>query len=235
MRVPLSWLAEYTDLPTDATPESVMAELVKVGLEEEDRHGFEVTGPVVVGQVLEFTPEEQSNGKTIRWCQVEVAPGDIRGIVCGARNFVEGDKVVVSLPGAVLPGGFAIAARKTYGHVSAGMICSAEELGLPSDGTDGIIGWSKPGEPTNLTDLADGAGLARVWGQKIIKGMPLRAGSGSAPPMASASANIRVAAGGSVTVRPDASRKRTMASRSGGTCSAGTKWGSAASRMITAP
>ena len=48
-------------------------------------------------------------------------------------------------------------------------------------GTDGIIGWSKPGEPTNLTDLAGGAGLARVWGQKIIKGMPLRAGSGSAP------------------------------------------------------
>jgi len=48
-------------------------------------------------------------------------------------------------------------------------------------GSDGIIGWSKPGEPTNLTDLADGAGIARVWGQKIIKGMPLRAGSGSAP------------------------------------------------------
>lgn len=48
-------------------------------------------------------------------------------------------------------------------------------------GTDGIIGWSKPGEPTNLTDLAGGAGIARVWGQKIIKGMPLRAGSGSAP------------------------------------------------------
>jgi len=48
-------------------------------------------------------------------------------------------------------------------------------------GTDGFIGWSKPGEPTNLTDFTGGAGLARVWGQKIIKGMPLRAGSGSAP------------------------------------------------------
>ena len=48
-------------------------------------------------------------------------------------------------------------------------------------GTDGIIGWSKAGEPTNLTDLSGGAGLARVWGQKIIKGLPLRAGSGSAP------------------------------------------------------
>ena len=48
-------------------------------------------------------------------------------------------------------------------------------------GTDGIIGWSKAGEPTNMTDFAGGAGLARVWGQKIIKGMPLRAGSGTAP------------------------------------------------------
>lgn len=48
-------------------------------------------------------------------------------------------------------------------------------------GTDGIVGWSKAGEPTNLTDLSGGAGLARVWGSKIIKGMPLRAGAGSAP------------------------------------------------------
>jgi hypothetical protein len=46
-------------------------------------------------------------------------------------------------------------------------------------GTDGIIGWSVAGEPTNMTGT--GSGLARVWGQKIIKGLPLRAGSGSAP------------------------------------------------------
>ena len=48
-------------------------------------------------------------------------------------------------------------------------------------GTDGIIGWSVPGEPTDLVDTGGGAGLARVWGQKIIKGLPLRAGSGTAP------------------------------------------------------
>jgi len=46
-------------------------------------------------------------------------------------------------------------------------------------GTDGIIGWSVSGEPTDL--VGAGSGLARVWGQKLIKGMPLRAGSGSAP------------------------------------------------------
>jgi hypothetical protein len=48
-------------------------------------------------------------------------------------------------------------------------------------GTDGIIGWSVPGEPTNLTKTSAGAGVARAWGQKIIKGLPLRAGSGTAP------------------------------------------------------
>lgn len=147
MRVPLSWLGEFVELPKNATPHSVMAELVKVGLEEEGAIGGGVTGPVVVGQVLEFTPEKQANGKTIRWCQVRVAPegkkaldggADVRGIVCGASNFEVGDKVVVTLPGAELPGGFRIAARKTYGHVSDGMIASSRELGL-SDDHEGIL------------------------------------------------------------------------------------------------
>ena len=153
MRVPLSWLAEYVDLAGDATPDSVMAELVKVGLEEEGSHKFSVTGPVVVGQVLEFTPEEQTNGKTIRWCQVRVAPegstaadggADVRGIVCGASNFEVGDKVVVCLPGATLPGDFHIAARSTYGHISDGMMASARELEL-SDDHAGIIRLNQMG------------------------------------------------------------------------------------------
>jgi phenylalanyl-tRNA synthetase beta chain len=147
MRIPLSWLGEYVDLPTDATPESVMEQLVRVGFEEEAVHSFDVAGPLVVGQVLEFTAEPQDNGKTIRWCQVQVAPdgekaadgGDaVRGIVCGASNFELGDKVVVSLPGAVLPGNFVISARSTYGHVSDGMIASGKELNL-SDDHDGIL------------------------------------------------------------------------------------------------
>ena len=101
MRVPLSWLAEAATLRSNSTAESVMAELVKIGLEEEGVHSFDLTGPLVVGEVLEFVAEPQSNGKTIRWCQVRVAPAgakaadggeDVRGIVCGAANFecVEG-------------------------------------------------------------------------------------------------------------------------------------------------
>ena len=138
MRVPISWLREYVDIPANVTHEQVHAALVKVGFEEEDVHGFGVTGPVVVGRVLAFDPEPQSNGKTINWCQVDVGEGTPRGIVCGAHNFAVGDKVVVSLPGAILPGPFPISARKTYGHTSDGMIASARELGLGEE-HDGIL------------------------------------------------------------------------------------------------
>lgn len=155
MRVPVSWLAEHVDVArqgsAQATAEAVAADLVRVGLEEEGLHGGDVTGPVVVGRVLSAEPEPQKNGKTINWCSVDVGEAEPRGIVCGAHNFAAGDLVVVSLPGAVLPGGFAIAARKTYGHVSDGMICSAKELGLGED-SDGIIVLERL-----LGDGADGA------------------------------------------------------------------------------
>ncbi|WP_309129110.1 phenylalanine--tRNA ligase subunit beta [Microbacterium sp.] len=146
MRVPLSWLREYVDVAPGATPEDVLASLVTVGFEEEDVHRFEISGPVVVGQVLSFEEEPQKNGKTIRWCQVDVgeANGGVRGIVCGAHNFAAGDKIVATLPGSVLPGPFPIAARKTYGHVSDGMIASARELGL-GDEHDGILILSEIG------------------------------------------------------------------------------------------
>ena len=144
MRVPMTWLAEHVELPPGTTAADVAAALVRVGLEEEGISGGDVTGPVVVGRVLTMEPEPQKNGKTINWCTVDVGPHgpdgtpEPRGIVCGADNFAPGDLVVTSLPGAVLPGGFAIAARRTYGHTSDGMICSAAELGLGED-HDGII------------------------------------------------------------------------------------------------
>ncbi|KTR04857.1 phenylalanine--tRNA ligase subunit beta [Curtobacterium luteum] len=144
MRVPLRWLGESVDLPEDATLEHVHAALVSVGFEEEDVHTYDLTGPIVVGRVLSLEPEPQKNGKTINWCQVDVGEPDPRGIVCGAHNFVAGDLVVVTLPGAVLPGPFPIAARKTYGHVSDGMIASARELGL-GDEHDGILRFADLG------------------------------------------------------------------------------------------
>jgi phenylalanyl-tRNA synthetase beta chain len=159
MRIPLSWLGEWVDLPEDVSLESVHESLVKVGFEEEDVHTFDVTGPVVVGQVISAVPEEQTNGKTINWCQVDVGEAEPRGIVCGAHNFAAGDKVVVTLPGAVLPGPFPIAARKTYGHTSDGMIASARELGL-GDEHDGILRLADLG----LDDAPVGADAIHLLG-----------------------------------------------------------------------
>ncbi|MEI2276280.1 phenylalanine--tRNA ligase subunit beta [Paenarthrobacter ilicis] len=175
MRIPLSWLREFAQVPADATAEDVMADLVKVGFEEEDVHRptDQLSGPVVVGQVLSLVKEPQTNGKTINWCQVRVVPegqeqtltgegidpSGVQGIICGAHNFVEGDKVVVTLPGAVLPGNFQISARKTYGHLSAGMIASVRELGIGDD-HDGILVLSRIGlDPEIGTDAMELLGL----------------------------------------------------------------------------
>jgi len=159
MRAPLPWLAEYVTLSASTTAADVAADLVRVGLEEEAIHGGDVRGPVVVGRVVTFEPEPQRNGKTIRWCQVDVGEAQPRGIVCGAANFDVGDLVVVSLPGAVLAGGFAITARRTYGHTSDGMICSARELGIGED-HDGIIVLAGIGHG----DVAVGSDAIRLLG-----------------------------------------------------------------------
>ncbi|MER5741233.1 MULTISPECIES: phenylalanine--tRNA ligase subunit beta [unclassified Streptomyces] len=144
MRVPLSWLREYVDLPATETGRDVQAKLITAGLEVEtvERLGAGLTGPLVVGKVL--TIEELTEfKKPIRFCTVDVGrangTGEPQEIICGARNFAVGDKVVVALPGAVLPGDFRIAERKTYGKVSRGMICSSEELGMGEDPNHGII------------------------------------------------------------------------------------------------
>jgi phenylalanyl-tRNA synthetase beta chain len=144
MRVPLSWLREYVDLPATETGRDVQAKLISAGLEVEtvEQLGDGLKGPLVVGQVLTIE-ELEGFKKPIRFCTVDVGQangtGEPQEIVCGARNFAVGDKVVVVLPGAELPGGFAIAARKTYGRTSHGMICSSDELGMGDDGTKGII------------------------------------------------------------------------------------------------
>jgi phenylalanyl-tRNA synthetase beta chain len=149
MRVPLSWLCEYVDLGPSESGRDVAARLVQAGLEVEtvDQAGDDVSGPLVVGQVVEFADETHANGKTIRWCQVDVSEPEPRGIVCGAHNFSKGDLVVVALPGAVLAGGVEITARRTYGHVSDGMICSARELGLGDDHTGIVVLRPDEGSP----------------------------------------------------------------------------------------
>ncbi|MGP9694930.1 phenylalanine--tRNA ligase subunit beta [Brachybacterium sp. AOP25-B2-12] len=188
-RIPLSWIGEHTPLADGADAEAVAAALVSVGLEEEAIFGAQVTGPLVVGRVLDLVKEPQKNGKTINWCRVDVGPAhDVeaddpkdpqpgperpsRGIICGAHNFVAGDLVVVALPGTVLPGPFPIAARKTYGHTSDGMICSTAELGLgegTADEEHGIIVLGK-GTAEGLTaEPGDDAISLLGLGEEVVE------------------------------------------------------------------
>ncbi|WP_152593218.1 phenylalanine--tRNA ligase subunit beta [Bifidobacterium magnum] len=146
--VDIDWLSDHVEVPKDLTYEQLAKDLVRVGLEEEEIHRSQLTGPIVVGYVVDATPEPQKNGKTINWCHIDVGDeyNDVdedgnkvpRGIICGAPNMAAGEKVVVTLPGAVLPGDFRIEPRKTYGHISEGMCASERELGL-GDSHDGII------------------------------------------------------------------------------------------------
>jgi phenylalanyl-tRNA synthetase beta chain len=158
MLAPLSWLREYAAIPADEPARGVADRLVTAGFEVEgvDVPAAHISGPLVVGEVLSYDEEKHQNGKTIRWCQVSTGSGDPRGIVCGAFNFDAGDRVVVALPGAVLPGGFEIGARKTYGHVSDGMICSARELGIGDDHTGILV---LPPDTTVGNDPIEALGL----------------------------------------------------------------------------
>ncbi|GAB3348068.1 phenylalanine--tRNA ligase subunit beta [Modestobacter lapidis] len=159
MRVPIGWLAEHVDLPAETGVEELDDAFVRLGLEVEEVHRPpETTGPLVVGRVLEI---EELTGfkKPIRYCRVEVGEAEPRGVVCGARNFAVDDLVVVALPGAVLPGNFAIAARTTYDHVSDGMICSVRELGIGEDHA-GILVLGRGGDgPAPGTPAAGVVGL----------------------------------------------------------------------------
>jgi len=161
----VSWLAERLELPAydDAVSlaDRFADAFTRVGIEvEEVTELGEVTGPLVVGRVVEI---EDLTGfkKPIRYCRVQTGLDDdsVRGIVCGATNFVEGDLVVVAVPGAELPGGFVISARKTYGHISDGMICSVRELGIGDDHTGILVlpsGTASPGDDAiELLELAD--------------------------------------------------------------------------------
>ena len=139
MKIPLSWIREFADIPLTATIAEIDEAFVRVGFEVEsiEEQGSDLTGPLVVAHVLEIE-ELEGHKKPIRYVGLDCGEGSTRYVICGATNFAVGDLVVAALPGAVLPGDFAISARETYGKTSNGMICSARELGI-SDEHSGII------------------------------------------------------------------------------------------------
>jgi phenylalanyl-tRNA synthetase beta chain len=137
MRVPLSWLLPSAGLdaagPAEVSAAEVARRLTAAGLEVEtiEQVGHDISGVVVA----EVTGIEELAGfkKPVRFCQVSTGDGVARGVICGAVNFAVGDRVPLALPGASLPGGFQISAKKAYGRMSEGMICSAAELAIGDD------------------------------------------------------------------------------------------------------
>jgi phenylalanyl-tRNA synthetase beta chain len=150
VKTTLSWLREYVDLPPSLSAADLDTALVNLGMEVESivDQAATIKGDLVVGRVLSI---EELTGfkKPIRFCRVEVGRDAPQEIVCGATNFAVDDLVVAILPGGELPGGFTVGARKTYGHYSNGMICSARELGLGEDHSGIIVlppGAAAPGD-----------------------------------------------------------------------------------------
>lgn len=148
MRAPLSWLRDYAAL--DADPSELADTLSRLGLVVE---GVEEVGgglgDIVVARVLDI--RAHPDAERIRLVDVDTGDGDTQ-IVCGAWNFEVGDLVPLAPVGAVLPGGFGISRRKMRGEWSNGMLCSADELRLPSPaGPDGLLilpaGLAPPGVP----------------------------------------------------------------------------------------
>ena len=135
MKVSLNWLRELVDLPP--TVPALVDLLTLAGVEVE---GVETTGVaianVVVAQIKESV--QHPNADRLSVCQVDDGSGTARQIVCGAKNYVVGDKVPLALPGAVLGPDFKIKVGKLRGVESQGMLCSADELGLPK-GADGLL------------------------------------------------------------------------------------------------
>ena len=134
MKFSLRWLRRYLDL-TVPVPE-MLDRLTLAGTEVEGVHSTGVDSPhLVVGQVVSFV--QHPNADRLRLCQVNDGQG-VRQIVCGAKNFKEGDKVPLALPGARLPGDFVIKESKLRGELSQGMLCSAKELSLADD-AEGLL------------------------------------------------------------------------------------------------
>ena len=162
MKLTLSWLRDFIDLPT-SDPAELIEAFESLGHEIEDWHTIEPTFTgVVVGRVLEVSPHP--NADKVRLTRVDVDT-EVLDIICGAWNFEAGAIVPVAVPGAVLGGDFTITRRDIRGITSNGMICSETELDLGTE-ADGImvLNADYPDAADNVgTSFADLVGFPDVY------------------------------------------------------------------------
>ena len=135
MKIPLSWLREFTDV--QLTAEQLADALTLRGLEV---RGVERWGAnwskMVVGELLEVGPHPKAD--RLQLTKVRIGDGPILNIVCGARNIAAGQRIPVALVGAAMPDGRKIERAEKMGIASEGMLCSGQELDATDDG-DGIL------------------------------------------------------------------------------------------------
>ncbi|MDG4812220.1 phenylalanine--tRNA ligase subunit beta [Hydrogenovibrio sp. 3SP14C1] len=135
MKVSESWLREWVNPEWDTN--TLAEELSLAGLEVD---GIEPVAPafthVVVAKVISV--EKHPDADKLNVTQVDIGADEPVQIVCGAKNVVAGMKACCATVGAVLPGDFKIKKAKLRGVPSNGMLCGANELGLPDDGVDGL-------------------------------------------------------------------------------------------------
>jgi phenylalanyl-tRNA synthetase beta chain len=135
MRVSLEWLREYVEVPGDVDELAHRLDMSGTKVEKIHRPGEGVEG-LVVAEVAEIEPHP--NADNLAMVTVSVGSNDTQRVVCGAKNFKVGDRVVLARVGARIPG-MEITERKIRGEVSRGMLCSAAELGLSKDAAGLLI------------------------------------------------------------------------------------------------
>ena len=123
--ISLEWVSDYIDI-SDQDLKELAVKITKAGINVEKVITNHIDN-LVIGEVIECSDHPDSDHLHV--CKVNVGE-DIYQIVCGAPNVREGIKVIVALPGAVLPGDFEIKKSKIRGVESNGMICALFELGL---------------------------------------------------------------------------------------------------------
>jgi phenylalanyl-tRNA synthetase beta chain len=135
MKLSEAWLREWVDPKLD--PAALAEQLTMAGLEVD---AVEPAAPafndVVVARIL--SADRHPNADRLRVCTVEAGQGAPLTIVCGAANARAGLCAPLALPGAELPGGLKIGRSAVRGVESAGMLCSARELGLSED-AEGLL------------------------------------------------------------------------------------------------
>ncbi len=141
MKISLNWLSELIDIK-EIPEKEIKDVLTSIGLEVASMEKFHpVQGGLeglVIGEVLEAEKIEGTNNLSA----TKVNVGDkILDIVCGAPNVAKGQKVVVATVGTTLyykGETLKIKKVKLRGHVSEGMICAEDEIGL-GDSHEGIM------------------------------------------------------------------------------------------------